>query len=264
MPPGVERNCGDWSRNPAHDQHYYSNKAPGVPLLGIPVYALLYWGERFFGADPTSPALTLANCYLLNLFLTVLPLAIAAVCCLALMERLTGDRRWALLLTFGLCFGSLLWPYGTALWGYATAAAFVLIGFWAFAADTPRRLAWAGAWFGLAVLCDYLAIIPLAVLLIALVAARRWQTLRPLLLGGLPPLAVHLAYHAICFGNPILPATFHMRQAYLDAGAVGGVLYFRRFNQAVYGLSISPYRGLLWYMPVLAACLGLTVAGVRR
>ena len=31
-------NTGDWA---FHDGHYYSNKAPGASLLGIPVYAAL-------------------------------------------------------------------------------------------------------------------------------------------------------------------------------------------------------------------------------
>jgi len=72
-------NTGDWAYNSRHDKHYYSNKAPGIALLGIPIYAVIYNIEQLIGVDPTNDNLTLFNCYLLNLFLTGLPVAFSGI-----------------------------------------------------------------------------------------------------------------------------------------------------------------------------------------
>ena len=46
--------------------HYYSNKAPGPILLGIPVYAALYFGEGWLGLDPHAGTLVEFNLYAVN------------------------------------------------------------------------------------------------------------------------------------------------------------------------------------------------------
>jgi hypothetical protein len=43
---------GDWARG--RGEHFYSNKAPGVSLIGVPAYAALHALERAVGAEPRS------------------------------------------------------------------------------------------------------------------------------------------------------------------------------------------------------------------
>ena len=69
-------NTGDWA---FHDGHYYSNKAPGASLLGIPVYAALYLLEYPFHRGAVPPRLDMFNAWAINLFVSVLPVAVSAV-----------------------------------------------------------------------------------------------------------------------------------------------------------------------------------------
>ena len=71
-------NTGDYARNPDHSPHFYSNKAPGTSLLGIPAYFVLFHVERALGIDPVSIRAVLTNAYLINLWVTVLPVAARA------------------------------------------------------------------------------------------------------------------------------------------------------------------------------------------
>ena len=120
-------NTGDWSQNP-RTKHYYSNKAPGPALLGIPLYYVMYHVERMCGFDPAHGVSLLINAYLLSLLIAGLPVAMAAVFFYRLMlARTSQDSIRAFLLTLVLVFGTLLLPYSTQLWGHGTAAAFIIM-----------------------------------------------------------------------------------------------------------------------------------------
>src|ERR1700704_4869035 len=58
---------------------FYSNKAPGVSLLGIVPYFLLYHLERSAGHDPKTIELTRINAFALNLWISVFWNVVAAL-----------------------------------------------------------------------------------------------------------------------------------------------------------------------------------------
>lgn len=249
-------NTIDWANNPAHDRNYYSNKAPGPMLLGIPVYWALYQGERLAGLRPESPRVTVWNCYVLNLVLTVLPLALSAACFFRFLGGLDPAARWwPAALTALLYFGTLLWPYATQLWGHATAAALIVIALWSLALPTRRGWAWAGFFVGWAVLFDYAAGITLVSLLVWLVLERRWRALPVFLAGGLLPLGLFGIYHTICFGGPLSLASLHNNPGFSTPGAVVGQFTLSHWREALWGLTFSPYRGLFYHMPFLVLIL---------
>ncbi len=252
-------NTIDWAHEPVHDSHYYSNKAPGIAYLGIPVYAGLYWIERALGWNPESHRLTYVNCYLLNLALTVLSVALSAPCFYRLVAGITGGS-WAVVLTIGLYFGTLMLPYSTQLWGHATAAAFVVCALYFFLAERPRY-GWSGLSAGLGVLVEYAVAIPVAILLLVLVRRRDLRGLRAMALGGLLPAIAFGTYHGIAFGEVLTIANLHTNPTFVDAGAAGGIFWVATAREALWGITFSPFRGLFWHMPVLlAALVGVALA----
>lgn len=246
-------NTIDWANNPAHNTHYYSNKAPGIAYLGIPVYVVLYWAERTLGWNPEAHWLTYVNCYLLNLILTVLPVALSAPCFYRLVAGLSGGP-WAVVLTTGLYFGTLMLPYSTQLWGHATAAAFVVFALYFFFEQRPRY-AWSGLFAGLGVLVEYAVAIPVATLLLLLVRRRNPRGLLAMLCGGLLPAIAFGVYHRMAFGEFLTVANLHTNPTFVDEDAAGGLFRLTTAREALWGITFSPFRGLFWHMPVLLTVL---------
>jgi hypothetical protein len=258
--PAAGENTGDWA---LHDGHYYSNKAPGPALLAIPAYALLYYGERLLGVVPTADRPALVNAYLLHLIATVLPMALAAACFHRFMLQLTGCRGQALVLTATLAWGTLCFPFATQFWGHSTAAACVALALCAIGRDGDRWApAAAGLAAGAAVLCEYSCGIVVVGIGLLLVARRQWRPLAWYIGGGLLPLLVHSGYHAICFGSPLAIANSFNNPIFIDDSAVGGLFGAIR-GEAVYGLTLSPYRGLFVFMPVLVLAIPAALAALK-
>jgi len=267
-------NTMDWSWYPpegrAHPDltageiqgHYYSNKAPGAILLGIPVYAALFHGERLLGVDPLAATPVEVNLYLVNLFVSVLIVASGIVVFRRLLGLLGTGARRALALALVLAFCTLLFPYSTMLWGHPTAAAFVIMALYGAIRDTPRGLAAAGFFVGLAVLCDYLAI--LVVLAFGLwIVARRPRSIGWYALGGIVPLVAFAAYHWACFGSPFVTAMSFTQPDFIADGHVLGL--FGPFSVShFFAILASRYRGVLLHMPVLLLSVVALVFWLRR
>jgi hypothetical protein len=255
-------NTIDWAHNPAHDSHYYSNKAPGIAYLGIPVYAALYWLERAVGMNPETHGLTYVTCYLLNLILTVAPVALSAPCFYRLVAGIAGGP-WAVVLTTGLYFGTLMLPYSTQLWGHATAAAFVVFALYFFLAARPRYL-WSGLCAGLGVLVEYAVAIPVAILMLRLIRRRDLRGLGAMIAGGLLPAIAFGVYHGMAFGELLTIANLHTNPTFVDEDAAGGLFRVTTMGEALWGITFSPFRGLFWHMPVLLAALAGAVLAPRE
>lgn len=243
-------NTGDWA---VHNGHYYSNKAPGASLLGIPVYAALYWLEYPFHRGVIPPRLDMFNAWAINFFVSVLPVAVAAALLYLTLRRLNGGGRraafWALL--FGLA--TPLWPYSTMMWGHPLAAAALVGALFHLVRNRKYDLFFCGFWCGAAVLTDYLAL-PAAAAFGLYLLLRSPKTVWKFIAGGIPILLLFAAYHAWCFGAPFTPATMFNNPRFLEAGKAGGVL--GSFSPLIaLKLLFGSYRGLLAASPVLLAAL---------
>jgi len=246
--PDKGLNTGDWSR--AGD-HYYSNKAPGTILLGILVYGPLYVGEVAAGWAVDDPFVEIANAYLINLFVSVLPLCAAAVVFFRLLLREGTPRARATWVTVIAFVATGLFPYATQLWGHPTTAAFVIFALSELRKGTARSIAWAGAWVGLAVCTDYLAGIVLVVFGVHLLAVRP-RRLPTFVAGGVLPAVILLVYHWYCFGTPFTSAMHHSNPRVVVHGLAVG-LFGAVTPEAAWGLLIGRYRGIFTGMPILAA-----------
>lgn len=264
--PMLGRNTGDWARNREHGPHYYSNKAPGVSLLGIPVYGFLYFAESTFGATPESQAWTRINTYLLNWMLSVLPIALASVLLSRLARgRLGLTRREATTLALIFAFGTLIFPYATQLWGHVTATAFLVASLYFFFREGRTSAAWSGCFAGLAVLSEYSAAIPLVGMMLLLAYERRAKRMLTFALGGMPAFCVHWIYHKSVFGSGFAVANVFNNPKFHDVDKLGGI-FGGVESDALFGLSFSLHHGLFSFMPILLLvipALGLAMRGER-
>lgn len=257
--PARNVNTGDWAQ---FGGHYYSNKAPGPILLGVPAYAVLFLLERALGFDPSQPRTALLNAYLLNLFVSVLITA-AGVSFFYRLLRLRGaPARRAVGITCILAFSTCLFPYSTQLWGHTTAAACVILCFYHLLHDSRRGFFLAGLFGGAAVLTEYLAVVLVLLTGIYVLAARRRAVL-VFVAGGLLPLLLFVGYHKLCFGSFFVIANQFQNPEFVEGHRLIGM--FGGVSPGILGrLLFSPERGLLVTMPVLGVSVWGAVHWLQR
>lgn len=243
-------NTADWS---TYNGDYYSNKAPGPMLLGIPIYAAIYYLERALGIDAEAPVPTLINAYVLNLAISVIPMAVSAAFFFRLLQTILGATpAKAMWLTVVLYFATLLFPFSSQLWGHTTATAFLVISLYYRVANQPRADLYCGLFAGLAVLTEYSCVLYVTAVLLSqrfLVHDQARRMLR-FVLGGLGPLVVFMVYHKICFGSFFTIANWHINPYFASNGSQF-TTDMRSVRTALFGVTFSAERGLFFFMPVL-------------
>lgn len=252
-------NTGDWA---FHDGHYYSNKAPGASLLGIPVYAALYWLEYPFHRGEIPVGLDMFNAWAINFAVSVLPVAAAAVAFFKTLLLLGFGKRRAVFWSLTLVLATPIWPYSTMMWGHPLAAAALVFALYRRVRQQKYDLYFCGLWCGFAVLTDYLAA-PAAVAFGVYSLWRSPKTVWRFAAGGLPMLVVFAAYHYWCFGAPFTPATVFNNPMFLEPDKVGGVL--GAFSPAVaWKLLFGVQRGIFLFSPLLLAAVPGFFAWLKR
>jgi hypothetical protein len=241
---------GDWAQGAGG--HLYSNKAPGVSLLGVPAYAALYGMERLAGVEPRSARMTRVNAIALNLWCSVLWTAAATVVLFRFLSALGLEAADAMLGAFAYAFGTLVFPYDTSIWGHTTAAACLLVALCLAGWPGGARLPWlAGLLGGMAVLIEYVSVFPLAAVGLALLSPRcSWRQRFAFGAGAALPLLVLLLYHHAVFGGYLVTASSQSNPVFLDQTRVFGLLGGIE-PAALWGLLFSRWRGLFLYSPVL-------------
>jgi hypothetical protein len=250
------------------DGRLYSDKAPGVGLLGAPCYAVL---KLFAGwrAEALDDATVLRW---LRLWLAGVPTALTAWLLFGLLGRLGLGRRRRFALVWAWGAGSVAFAYGSLLYGHALCGLWLVLGLAGGLRLTHRdRPDWVplgtGAALGAALLTEYtslLLVLPLA--LVALVLSRRRG--RDLLLGSagaLLPLGLLALYHQLCFGAPWATGYAHLVNRHYAQVHAEGLLGLTAPSFERLGIILfSPTRGLLFYSPwLLLAPVGLVAAAWR-
>ena len=252
-------NTGDWA---FHDGHYYSNKAPGASLLGIPFYAALYWAEYPFHRGTVPPRLDMFNAWAINLFVSVLPVAVAAVLFYLTLLRLGCGERRAVFWALASALATPIWPYSTMMWGHPLAAATLVFALFHLVRNGKYDLFFCGFWCGASVLADYLAL-PGAAAFGVYLLLRSPKTVWKFIAGGVPMLLLFAGYHAWCFGAPFTPATMFNNPQFLEADKAGGVL--GAFSPLIaLKLLFGSYRGLFLASPLLLAAIPGFLQLLRR
>ena len=248
--PELNLTTGDWSK---FKSHYYSNKAPGTTLFGVIPYSFLYLIQSSQKIDIENPYVSYANRYVINLAVSVFPLACAVVALLKLVISLGHSIHKATIVCLCFAFGTIVFPYSTQLWGHTTAAALLIISLQRLYYRTTPSYFWSGLYAGLAVCTDYFA--ALAAIAICLISfTRRSRCGLWVIAGGLIPAILLATYHTICFGSPFSLPTDYTNPAFIDVGRKLGLFGSISIN-ALWQLTFGQMRGLFFTMPLLLCSL---------
>jgi len=253
--------------------HYYSDKAPGLALLAVPVAEVTKPLLRAGGVDPSSARGLVAMSYFITVFAAALPMAVACAVVFLIALQLGNDVSAAAFGALALGLATPMWAYSTLFWGHSLAGACLVLGF-AFALRLRGNQSHArdvllgfgvGLTAGWATVTEYPAApatVTLAVLALAMVwkdgRSRRWRASMGLAMGAAACIAVLLIYQFRVFGSAFQPS-----YSYYPAGAFPwmkhgymGVTY-PRIDVAL-KLLFGCRRGLLFVAPVaLVAPFGL-------
>ena len=258
--------------------HYYSDKAPGIALMAVPVVGLArpIYRTLFHGDAETYEGLALMS-FLSTVFTAGLFTALAGVAIFDLCLELGASRGGALFaaVTFGLA--TPIWTLATIFIGHAFSASLLVFAFAAAmrigSTDGSRDVrlgAMVGLGAGWAVVSDFTAGIP-AILLAIVAAVRAWPLgrVRALRILGSMTIAagacaaVLFGYLYACFGSPFhIPYTSELdRYPGMETGFFGiNPPKLIRLRRILFG----SYRGLLPIAPTLAfAPVGYIVMAAR-
>jgi len=248
------------------DGHYFSDKAPGQPLLAVPAAVLTRLAFHAVGTDPESARALVATSYFCNLFSVALPMALAGACLFWIGLRLGfgGDAAAFGALAMGL--GTPMWAYATLFWAHALAGACLLIAFAAVLRLDPSERDVevfygfiVGLLAGWTTVTEYPAA-PASAILALFAVARVWSSGWPRRLrvaggvaaGALVCVAALMLYLKAAFGS-----AFHTSYYYeIGTFAVNGQgfigLKYPRID-VVFRLLFGTKRGLFYFAPVAAA-----------
>lgn len=209
--------------------HVYANKAPMLSWLAAVPYALI----------PAAVPLTLAV-YLCTLACVALPGALVPPMLYALGRRRGVDARWSATVALTIAFATLLFPYATIFMIAVPSGALML---YAYGGERPALAAFAA---GVATAMNYLCIAAV----VAFWRRRRFEAAVPLI-----ALAI---YQWMCFGSPFRTSVATTDPRFLTHGSV----FVAPSLDAFLGITISPYRGLFFFAPVLL--MAIPVARDKR
>lgn len=238
----------------------FPNKAPGISLLGAPVYAAL---RAVTGADVSNRGLL----WVLRLTLCMLPTLLLLTPLRRWAARTCGDGQAADAAVLVFALGTLAMPYSLLFFSHQLSAVFAAASFLLLErvrhGDDRGRSAVAGLFAGLAVMTEY-TLAPVAALLglyLLLTAPRKPQAVSLFLLGALPCALGLFAYHQHAWGHPLSTGYQYVQNktfASWHAQGFMGVAWPKLSSLA--GNLFSPARGLFAFSPaLLPAIVGLVV-----
>lgn len=247
-----------------HAKHVYANKAPGLSLLAVIPYAVLYAIERASGVDVNSFDAMNLNLYACGVAVCATSGALLIAVFFLYARRLGVPPVRALVVALALAFGTYLFAYSTVFFAHVPGALFL---FWCFARLTlePDRRPWiAGTLGGAAVLSNYPLLIPVVLIVGAAIAlpGERIRRLAKIAAGAAPFAIVLLAYQTICFGAPLRTSIEAESSIFHTEGAVLGVLGMPKLS-VLYAITFSRFRGLFFLSPVLLFAFAGAVVMIR-
>jgi hypothetical protein len=204
--------------------HWYSDKAPGTALLGLPVYVLLLVSS---GLSRTSGVPGQLEAVQAVAFVeSGIATALLVVLLVRFLAPLVGER-WATAVGLAYGFGSIAFPFATMFFGHAASTAALFASFYLLHLLKERPGRWtalvAGSLGGLAVLIELPLALGVALLGVYALFLGRGVFAR-YVLGGIPFAIVFGIYNWAAFGSPLSTGYTHLLPGQFAAGMNEGIL----------------------------------------
>ena len=255
----------------APDGHFHPNKPPGLSMLAVPPYFVLFHIERWLGLDADDWWVMNVNAWLCSAF----TVGLASALCVLLVTRLAagmfpGNPGAALGAGIVAGFGTTLFPCGTLMFDHNVTAVLLLASFGA--ARGGRPLA-AGAWAGFAAVTNYLSAIPGAMFAVWILcgggapgktdAGLRWKPVLRFTAGVLPSLIALIAYNLAAFGNPFALNTNFQNPAFKETAPAFLGMFTLPSWFATLVVTVSPWRGIFVLSPVILCSMAMLLSRRR-
>jgi hypothetical protein len=250
---------GDSQDKATYKGHYYCDKAIGLSLMGVPVYAALTVIGAVFQINWTVKWIL----FFLKVFCVTIPTLLFTVVLSRFWYEIRADKRLIGMSVFLFLFGTILFTYSVQFVSNGVAGLFLFLSFYYIyqgkkAPETSAKYFLFGGMFsGCAILCEYPAILVVPVLAGYLL----WITPRRIklswfLLGLLPFLLLLFAYNYSIFGTPFDVTYHHMSDTGHQQEHGQGFLGLRipRIH-VLYRILFGPDRGLFFFSPILLLCI---------
>ena len=249
--------------------HFHPNKPPGTSFLGLPAYFVLMHVDRALGLDPDHWWILTLNAWLTTVCSVGVISALGCVLFFRLAREMAdGALVPAVLATLTFAFGTTFFPFATIFFDHALTASLLVAAFY-FLRCGDAKSAWiiAGGCAGFAAVTNYIAAVAVLFLgmyaLLALRSAERkyhWRAAAFFSLGVLGPLLLICWYGWVNFGSPFKlnndfqnPLFKEARPALLGMFVIPESMgELARLGYIGGLLTVSPFRGLLYFSPVLA------------
>jgi 4-amino-4-deoxy-L-arabinose transferase-like glycosyltransferase len=259
--------------------HYYAVGSIGPSLLALPAYLVL---EPLLALPPVARRLARGEAarmqalppgahrdatprerlamLVMTLFAVSLPSAVMGVVVYRLACRVVPRERDALVAALAYGLATVAFPYSKALFQHQVSAFGAFVGFyllWRVVREgaAPWRLWVVGLLFSLATVSEYpVAPFLLILLLWAWREMPRPRELHRVVWAALPLGLLFAAYNWVIFHTPF-PAGYRYHVEYHDVHGQGFMGFTGPTWAALYGITVSPYRGLFFLSPVLLLSL---------
>jgi len=246
------------------DGRLYPNKAPGAGLAALPGYLAVKPFAGPSGAGTMRVAVTA-----MRWSASTIPVLLLAFLFAGTARSLRAGPAETRLTLAALLFGTPVLAYGLLLFAHSLVAV-GLFGAWVLffppdRSESAARDLGGGALLGLAVLSDYPALVPAAILSLAAVWGRPPLRALRIALGAFPPAVLFFGYNVAAFGGPFsLPVGYERLAAFqkLREHGAWGVGWPSPRNALL--LLLDPSKGLFVLSPVLLAAAAATPSAVRR
>ena len=230
--------------------HYFLDKAPGLSILGAVLHPII----KLFINPYRQGWIELQ---VLTFLLITLP---ALIFLFLIMFR---GSRYDPVVVLIFAMGTPFLLYSTVFFGILPAGMTAYGGY--ILVTKHDRPFWGGLTVGAAILLEYpAAALVAAISLIVLFGAPTWQKRMKFSLGFLPIIIFQLGYNTMLFGNPLVFSYAHKANPVLAGIMQTGVMGFGIPTlHRIYGLLLSPERGLFFISPILILSLSAFFRPIR-
>lgn len=235
--------------------HYYSDKAIGVSLIGVPVYAVLKIIAAIF--QITLPVKWIL--FFLKLFCVTIPTLLFVNILSKFWYEICEDAQTVAIATFLFLFGTIVFTYSVQFVSNSAAGCLLFLSFYYIyrgnkdREKSPRCFALAGMFAGIAILFEY----PAFLLVPPLFGYLLWTAFRRVqfswfVAGFTPFLLILLVYNYSIFGTPFDVTYHHMADITHQQEHGQGFLGLRVPKiEVLWRLLFGSERGLFYFSPVL-------------
>jgi hypothetical protein len=265
-----------------YNQHYYSDKEPGVSFLAISVYVVWkfvyynFFPESFIqnhvGSNTTVIDLKvgmnnvpiylsikpgffiLSSMILLTIFTSSLLGALLIVLVYKISKYFTNNEKSRLIITFVVGLGTLIFPYSIVFFDHVVYTFFSFFSFYLlFKAkheniNKKRYFIFVGLISGYAIVCGTITFVITLACLAYLLSFNK-EKLFYFVIGGIIGLLPLLLYNYSIFGTPFTLPRHHLDPNIWSEYHIQGLHTPNPF--VIFRLLIYPFKGLFFYYPIL-------------